>query len=629
MVSCERCCGLGRGYVARLCPQCDGTSWCKHRGSPPGPCPACLGTGSAVAGTGPHDEPAGLDEDQIRIQRFQLGLPRMWREPPDLMVHLMVPWSRVDEWLAQDGIGSADAAFALGVAEVQKGHLESANSLFTRAAERGSADGAFAQYVTSVGLGIDQEQGWALLLAADRAGSPEAALQVSQRLREVGDQEGADAAEHRALLRARVADQAGSADASWTLARVEPDEVARAAALQRAYERGVSLAAAKVGKVAQLSGDTRSAIRALTFATQIGGDGWAGVDLGDLRFAAGERRAARGVWLAACRLAVATGDEALYSLAKQRLMPPLRSVLARHKLAGALYVLALVALLSSGYWRWLVPALLAMLPVVFWQHRLRAGMLHSDPGEAVPDTPTFDAHGLSVAMFATASLVPGGAPAKTVVVSHSDVRRAAAGLLVVLVGGVVLTALWAGGVLTFRRIMDWGILSAAIVVAAEVMIGLPGAMSRRSTPESTAGDRDKLETQVKYSILPFTSVSLSTVIWDPRVEGLIEAARAARPAVQPLWAQRVQALIGATVSLVGAVALALPVLAPSRTASFGTVVHAAGAVATVWILTVCALRIQYALRRREPDWGIAATMYAALALAVATFATLLGVWDLL
>jgi hypothetical protein len=322
----------------------------------------------------PDHAPRDLTESEMGDLRVQLGLPRKLREPLDLQVPLVAPWSRFDEWVALDGAGSADAAYGLGVAEAQLRHLDSAAALFTRAAERGSADGAFARYVISAAMGTGQEQSWSMLQAADDAGSPEAALQVSQRQREVGDKAGADDAAQRALLRARARDREGSADASWTLSRVEPDETARTAALQRAYERGVAAAASQVGMDAQLSGDAGTAIRALTFAAACG-DGWAGLELGDTQAAAGERRVARQAWQAAGRLAVATGDKALDSLARQRLVPPLRSVLGRHKVAAALYLVAMV-----------VCAL-----------RIQYALQHREPDR-----------GIAAAMYATLALVVAG-----------------------------------------------------------------------------------------------------------------------------------------------------------------------------------------------------------------------------
>ena len=89
-----------------------------------------------------------------RLARRERGRRRPGRDlapadlhfPPDLSVPLIVSGATVAQWEREDAAGSGDAAYALGVRLFQAGDLGHARDYLVRAAERGSAAGAYARY---------------------------------------------------------------------------------------------------------------------------------------------------------------------------------------------------------------------------------------------------------------------------------------------------------------------------------------------------------------------------------------------------------------------------------------------------------------------------------------------------
>jgi hypothetical protein len=574
---------------------------------------------------------ASVDSDWLAM-RAQLELPQSIHLPPDFTVPLVVPPDVVAEWVAQDAAGSADAPCALGQFHFQRRQLDEAGRYFRSGAERGSATAAYGRCLVAAFLGADDGEVRRLLSCADEAGSAMAAADLASLHEAEGAVVAAEAAAVRARHRAHAGDEGESADAALLLSTLLDDPQQRGAALLRAYERGSSVAAVYVGGEAERVGDLNRAVDAYLLAVRRG-QIRAGLQMGLVLAQSGRRRAARRAWSQTRRLAIAAGDEKLFTAAHAELVPPLRTVLKRHRLMVFVAACVMATLLVIGGWRWSVTLALSMGCLLLPRTWPVKDALFTPAHSAPAGVHAFRARGVSFTVLLTEGVPIEGRPVHRQVAGTSDIAHAMV-ISTACVGVLVAVAFWAAGRVTFTQLLAY----VALASAADLAFVTLRSFSRTWRPpaEPAAGvavenrdhdRRDTVDVTMAIGLLPFTKSSFRFGVTDPRIPELVAATHAARPEVQPLWSRRVEAFLGATLGLTGATMLALPAVAPAYAPSFRTTIDTVETVAVVWVLVVCALRVTHAVRYRREDWAVAAGLYAALATVMATLASFLGVWD--
>ena len=527
---------------------------------------------------------ASLDENEVAAARAAIWLPPDLHFPPDLSVPLIVSGATVAQWEREDAAGSGDAAYALGVRLFQAGDLGHARDYLVRAAERGSAAGAYARYQVAGMVGSSPEEALGLLTAADDAGSADAASTMANVHLMQGDRAAADAAVQRAIERARAEDAAGSADAALLLAALDAAPGHRLDAYKRADARGAGVAALEVADAAEQQDEVEAAMQAYLRAVRRGKLG-AGIRLGELLAEAGRRRDARQIWRETCVAATAAGDTDLMAEVQAKLRPPLRAEVRSHPRTawtiGIVCALAAVTLAATGNWRWLVTAFAAALLVLL---------------SRVPSARGAPRHGLPR---------PGSV---LVMVVHAFV--------------IALLALWAAGWLGGDDLMRWLSGVAAVIIAGSALSSLVHDLRDPPDPQ-TLGTLTRCGRRSRLGSGP-SRLGCDLEEQGPGIRESIATNR--RPT--PMWIRRTSVLLTATSALAGAVLLAIPVVAPDLVPSFTELVEVASSFGAIWLVAVCVWRIVVQATLRPPRWELTTFSYGVLAVVIAIVATIFGLWDL-
>jgi tetratricopeptide (TPR) repeat protein len=555
----------------------------------------------------------------VAAVRAALWLPEDIHQPPDMAVPLVVSDDMLAEWEREDASGSADAAYALGVRLMQGGDLERAQEHFTRAAQRGSAAGAYARFRVAEALGSTPEEILDLLRAADEAGSAGAAYNVGEEHLRHGDADAVAAALVRAIDRARAGDAAGSADAALVLATLVSDPAQQRAAYDRADSRGSGYAAAQVGAAAEQRGDLDEAMRAYLRAARRG-ELQAGLRLGEVLQAAGHRRDARLIWTQTRQAALMARDTDLVAEAQRRLKPPLRTLIRSHPrialaVTGVSAAMAVV-LVASGNGRWALAALTAAMFALIY----RFGTVSNPaPDDGEQEIPTVTVGGLML----SAGVQPGDG-------KDHDIRAATAagwGRVVTIVvfaayaSVVALLCLWAAHQLAGVDLIR-GISGAVAVIMATFALSTLKDLRNLKDPASVQ-DPDTLRVGVEAGFWKLRTG------WHASVQGpAVREYIAAHQRVTPMWVRRGSVLFSVASGLTAAALSTLPAIAPHLVTSATAVGHLTVFLATFWLVGGSVVKVVSLSALRPPAWGITVAIYALLAIVFAIVATIFGMWNL-
>lgn len=555
----------------------------------------------------------------VAAVRAALWLPEDIHQPPDMAVPLVVSDDMLAEWAREDASGSADAAYALGVRLMKGGDLEQAQEHFTRAAQRGSAAGAYARFRVAQVLGSTLEEILDLLRAADEAGSAGAAYNVGEEHLRNGDAAAAAAAFERATDRARVGDAAGSADAALVLATLASDPAQRRAAYDRADSRGSGYAAIQVAAAAEQQGNLDEAIQAYLRAIRRG-ELRAGLRLGEILQAAGRRRDAQLIWTQTRQAALTDRDTDLAAEAQRRLKPPLRTLIRSHPrialaATGASAILAAV-LVASGNGRWALAALTAATFALIYHF---GTISNPAPHDGEQETPTISAGGLMLS--AGAQQADG---------QDRDIRAATATgwdrVVTIIVFAayasvVALLCLWAAHQLTGADLIRGICGAVAVILATFALFTLKDL--RNSKDPAPAPDPDTLRVGVEVGFWKLRTG------WHMTVQGpAVREYIATHQRDTPMWVRRGSVLFSVASGLTAAALATLPVIAPNLVTSATAAAHLTAFLATFWLVGGSVVKVVSLSVLRPPAWGINAAIYALLAIIFAVITAIFGLWNL-
>ena len=538
-----------------------------------------------------------------------------------------------------DAEGSADAAYALGVALSHRGERDAALEAWQRADERGSAEAAYA-----AGVLLSQADNGEAARSAWRRGAQRGSYAAAIALSALAYQAGSDDADRfrrQALELATVADEQGSADAACVVAQIrmaEGDASAAAAAWARADDRGSNQGALGhglvLGEAGRLDEARAAAGRALARGMAAGG-----LVLGRMLAQQRKHMRARSVWRQTLKIAEAQGDENVSAAVKEELHPPAATWLRTHLPHVAGVLAGLLALGALGSWKLgaaMSSVVLALfLAMVSWKNRVEPGadlLVPSDSGFA-GDLPTLSAGGMSVAAGA-GDWQPSSELAPEEMMATSRDARYSRVLPALLVALAIMLFGWALRVysdeIALRGVVGW----VALLCWWWTAWWVPNAIRAPMAPLQ-ADIGDSLRFAAFWSPFKFLQLGIRASISEPRLEPIIERLRRRadeRAAAAGPFRRGLRALPLLTVAFIG-VALAVLAVAPQPFDLAGDVSSAvaapAGLAAFAWGVLLCVIRAARAIIERDDTAIISAVGYmlgAALLIGVAYPLGLLHAW---